>query len=509
MQYIRTLVLFVVIVLALPAAAFAGERVALVVGVSTYRYVPSLDNPANDAVEVARALRGTGFAVTELSQPEQLTRDAIGSALVNFRKRAETAEAAIIYFAGHGVEVNGTNWLLPSDVSADSPDDLEVKAIPASSAINAVRGASTIRLVILDACRDNPFTANPGWASEHRSFGARGLGRELSRADNVVLLLATQPGTKASDGKGSGNSPFARALSSTLSTEGMQIAELPGMISRRMREDDRVEQRPDQQGIFDDARWMFRQTGVALPSPAPPIATMPQAGSPVSAESSFFGIVSALALPSAQPRPSVSAASLIRECDRLAANEFDPDRPIDAPFVSIGGLLPVIAIPACARAVEAAPGDARMLAQLGRAHFANKDYATARPLLERASGMGSALAMYNFGVLYRDANGVAQNYAEARRWFEQAVAKGSSVAMTGLGSMYGQGQGVLKDHAQARRWFERAAAKGEPYAMHSLGTYYRDGLGVAKDMGQARSWFEQAAAKGHEGARQWLAQNPQ
>ncbi len=226
--------LIVVLALALPAAAHAGDRVALVIGVSSYRTIPSLANPSRDAAAVATALRGVGFEVTQLNQPAQLTRDAIGTALVRFRAQAERAEAAIVYFAGHGVEVDGANWLLPSDVTADSPDDLEVKAIPASSAINAVRGASAIRLVILDACRDNPFAANPGWASGKRAFGSRGLGRELGRADNVVLLLATQPGTRASDGMGALNSPFAKALAATLDTQGMQIAELPTMVSRRM-----------------------------------------------------------------------------------------------------------------------------------------------------------------------------------------------------------------------------------------------------------------------------------
>jgi len=251
--------MLVLLAFVMPVTAHAGTRVALVVGISSYRALPALENPGHDAATVAGALRGVGFKVTELTQPAQLTRAALGAALLSFGRQAQGAEAAVVYFAGHGVEVNGANWLLPSDVTAETPDHLQVTAIPAAAAINAVRGASAIRLVILDACRDNPFALNPGWAHGNRSFGTRGLGREASRADNVVLLLATQPGTKASDGSGSGNSPFAKALAATLTTEGMQISALPAMVSRRMRDLTGVEQRPDQQGIFDEPAWLFRQ----------------------------------------------------------------------------------------------------------------------------------------------------------------------------------------------------------------------------------------------------------
>jgi len=384
---------------------------------------------------------------------------------------------------------------------ADSPDDLEVKAIPASSAINAVRGASTVRLVILDACRDNPFAANPGWASGKRAFGSRGLGRELGRADNVVLLLATQPGTRASDGSGVANSPFARALAATLSADGLQIAELPTMVSRRMRQDDRVEQRPDQQGIFDEPRWMFRPGAVAGgggPAAPPP----PRPAAPVQA----------LVAPAARPQAGAgNAAALIRECDRLAANEWDPDRPADAPFVTMDEMLPVLAVPACTRAMAAAPGNTRVLAQLGRAHYVAKDYAAALPALEQAAAAGSAQAMNNLGQMYWFGFGVDQDYVQARQWFEQAAAKGNAQSMENLGLWYQSdekrfenGRGVTQDFAQARRWYEQAAAKGRPVSMRKLGTLYYNGQGVTQDYTQARNWFEQGAAKDDGLAMTWL-----
>ncbi len=272
--------MLVLLAFVMPVTAHAGTRVALVVGISSYRELPALENPGRDAAAVAGALRGVGFKVTELNQPAQLTRAALGAALLSFGRQAQGAEAAVVYFAGHGVEVNGANWLLPSDVTAETPDHLQVTAIPAAAAINAVRGASAMRLVILDACRDNPFALSPGWASGRSASATRGLGRESARADNVVLLLATLPGTKADDGRGQGNSPFARALAASIGADGLRVSSLPTMVSRRMRELSGVEQRPDQQGIFDEPDWMFRPGGgqqALIPAPQPqPAAPRPQ-----------------------------------------------------------------------------------------------------------------------------------------------------------------------------------------------------------------------------------------
>ncbi len=240
------------------AQAEGNKRVALVIGISQYQSVPSLANPARDAARVAQALRQVGFDVIELTQPKQLGRAELSLAITTFKRTAAGAEAAVIYYAGHGVEVGGRNFLLPADVRADTPDELDVTAIPSSFAIGAVSGASTVRLVILDACRDNPFANEPGWGTGQRSItGSRGLAREANLPPNVMLLLATQPGTKANDGNGSANSPFAQALAASLTVQGMRLASLPSSISKQMRQLSGIDQRPDQQGIIDEPDWAF------------------------------------------------------------------------------------------------------------------------------------------------------------------------------------------------------------------------------------------------------------
>lgn len=251
-------------------ALAAPRKVALVIGISQYTSVPSLTNPQTDADAVSKALRDDGFDVTELTNPEQLDRTALWTSITAFRNKANGTEAAVIYYAGHGVEANGHNWLLPRDAKAGSPDEIEGSAIASAMLIGAVSGASQVRLVILDACRDNPFAGESGWAQSTRSIGqSRGLARETNLPPNVVVLLATQPGLKANDGKGGTNSPFAQALATALTSENLRISSLPTVVSKQMRQVSGIDQRPDQQGIFDEPDWMFRAgAGAPLPTPA-------------------------------------------------------------------------------------------------------------------------------------------------------------------------------------------------------------------------------------------------
>lgn len=258
-----------------PAHA-AGRRVALVIGISQYQSVPSLKNPKADAEEISKALRVDGFEVTELTNPTEHSRTALWASISAFRRNATGSEAAIIYYAGHGVETGGRNWLLPSDAKAGTPDEIDGSAIATATLINAVSGASEVRMVILDACRDNPFANESGWSQSTRSIGTtRGLARENNLPPNVVVLLATQPGLKANDGAGAVNSPFAQALSTALTTSGLRLSSLPTLVSRQMRQLSGIDQRPDQQGIFDSPDWMFRAGAGQQPGSQPASFSIP------------------------------------------------------------------------------------------------------------------------------------------------------------------------------------------------------------------------------------------
>ncbi|MDG2528925.1 caspase family protein [Caulobacter endophyticus] len=251
-------------------AAHAERRVALVIGASAYKAVAPLANPVNDARAVAKSLKATGFEVTEVIDPDYVR---FGEALSLFRRQAAGADAALIYYAGHGVEVNGVNWLLPVGVLAKDPEDLQFEAVRSASLVEVVRSARTIRLVILDACRDNPFQAEPSWRSAGRSVGKRGLSREPDGTGNVVVLMATQAGAQAADGQADANSPFARSLATLINEPGLRLASLPGRLSRDVKQRTGFDQAPDQQGIFDEPDWAFIPAATPVPAPAaaPPV----------------------------------------------------------------------------------------------------------------------------------------------------------------------------------------------------------------------------------------------
>jgi len=449
--------LFVVLALALPAAAHAGTRVALVVGNGTYAAAGQLANPLSDARLVGHALRQTGFEVVPMNNA---TVAQMRAALSSFRQKAQGAEVALVYFAGHGIEANGRNWLLPVDARLASDYDLGFEAIDLDQVLGALTGAQK-RIVVLDACRNNPF--GQAWKAGSRAV-TRGLGRV--EVDDVLVMFAAAPGSTASDGTG-GNSPFARSLVQRLVQPGLMLQVLPGKVRDDVVAATGGEQKPFVSASISGEEYYL----VPGSAPARPPTTLQAPQAPAYVAS----------VP--RPQTSVDATMLNAECERLTSVEST-------------SVLPVLAIPACTRAVEVLPGNAAMKMRLGFAYNANKDYAQARNWFEQAAADGNSSAMTNLGVLYRDGNGVVADFLQARAWFEQAYAKGSVLAMRNLGFLYANGQGVPQDFAQARRWFEQAAAQGNAEATGQLGIYYQFGKGVTQDYLQARRWYEQAVAKG-------------
>ncbi|MBR0778691.1 caspase family protein [Bradyrhizobium diazoefficiens] len=203
--------------LVLARPALADDRVALVIGNSAYRKITSLPNTSNDANDVAAALRRLGFSSKVVLDG---TFDDMRRAILQLGRDAREADMAIIYFAGHGIEVGGENWLIPIDAELRSDMDAESEAVSLKSAMLQAAGARTLGLVILDSCRDNPFAALMQRGSRSRSVD-RGLAR-IEPTDNVLVAYAAKDGTIAADGKGR-NSPFTAALLNNLEKAGLEI----------------------------------------------------------------------------------------------------------------------------------------------------------------------------------------------------------------------------------------------------------------------------------------------
>lgn len=194
-------------------------RVALVIGNSAYRHVGALANPVNDAKAVAEALRRLGFAsVTEL---KDATRAQMEGALKDLGDRSATAEWAMIFFAGHGIEIGGNSYLIPVDASLKRDTHVEDEAISLARAMSKVEGASRIGLVILDSCRDNPFVARMSRSAAATRSVSAGLA-PVEPDGNVLVAYAARHGTVAQDGAGR-HSPFTEALLAHIEEPGLEI----------------------------------------------------------------------------------------------------------------------------------------------------------------------------------------------------------------------------------------------------------------------------------------------
>ena len=211
-------------VLATPASA--GQRVALVIGNASYAHAPSLANPLNDANDIGTALERLGFSVTRLPNA---SRAELWDGLQKFRLAASASEVAVVFYAGHGIEVDKRNFLIPVDARLVGDGDVEFEAVSLDLVLRAVEGASNFRLIILDACRDNPFAVAMRRAGATRSIG-RGLA-SVEPPGETLVAYAAKEGMVAADGEGR-NSPYTTALLTHLEEPGLDV----GLMFRKVRD---------------------------------------------------------------------------------------------------------------------------------------------------------------------------------------------------------------------------------------------------------------------------------
>ncbi|MBH5370823.1 caspase family protein [Bradyrhizobium glycinis] len=206
--------------------ALAGKRVALVLANSAYQHAPSLANPVNDGSVMAKTLKEAGFDVVD--SRHDLSALDTRRVLRDFADATRDAEIAVVYYAGHGIEVEGSNYLIPVDAKLERDTDVYDEALSLDRVLVAVEPAKQLRLVILDACRDNPFSKRM-----KRTIASRGIGRGLAQVEpsspNTLIAYSAKAGFTAQDGDGA-NSPFTIALSKHLTTPGLDVRRAFGFV---------------------------------------------------------------------------------------------------------------------------------------------------------------------------------------------------------------------------------------------------------------------------------------
>ena len=244
-------------------AALAEKRIALVIGNSAYQNVAGLPNPIHDAAAISGMFQRAGFDVVE-SRNDLKIAD-MRRALRDFGDKAQGADIAVIYYAGHGIEVNGVNYLIPVDAALERDTDAYDEAISLDRVMQAIEPAKHLHLVVLDACRNNPFLKKMTRTVASRSLD-RGLISVEPNGENTLIAYAAKSGFTAMDGNGQ-NSPFALALLKHLTTPGLDIRRSLGQV----RDDVLVATNNRQEPYFTGSLGGDDMALVPAPS-APPVA---------------------------------------------------------------------------------------------------------------------------------------------------------------------------------------------------------------------------------------------
>jgi uncharacterized caspase-like protein len=208
------------------SGALSEKRVALVIGNSAYQNVARLTNPVGDAAAMTALFKNANFDVVD--SRTDLPVAEMRRALRDFGAKARDSDIAVIYYAGHGIELDGMNYLIPVDAQLETDTDVFDETLALDRVLVAIEPAKQLRLVILDACRDNPFSK-----AMKRTIGSRSIGRGLAKVEpsnpNTMIAFAAKAGFTALDGD-TKNSPFAVALTSHLTTPGLDLRKAFGFV---------------------------------------------------------------------------------------------------------------------------------------------------------------------------------------------------------------------------------------------------------------------------------------
>ena len=507
------------VVLAAPTVVFADGRVALVVGNSTYANIGRLPNPENDAADISSALRRLGFEVTTEFDADRVD---LTEALRAFTRRSAGADVSLVFYAGHGIEMDGVNYLVPVDARLERDVDVRYEAVTLEDLLASTLGAS-LRLVILDACRNNPLARSMQRTMARRSVSAGSFGdlNEELLGDETLVAYAAAAGTTAADGRGR-NRPYTAALLAHLE----QPLEI-GLLFRRVRaqvlSSTNGQQRPHEYQSLVGEHYLGGVTATAAvavnatatTAPAPDVA-------PVDVEQLDVVELRLLA-----ERGVARAQTELGERYE-SGRGVGPDHGVAVSWFrraaeqghargqgNLGELYFVgRGVPRDDEAARmwfrlaAAQGDARGQNGLGVLHSTGRglrqDPVEAVRWYRRAADQGYAVAHNNLGVMYRDGRGVARDYEEAIAWFRRSAEQGNARGQNNLGSMYATGRGVSRDDSEAVRWYRPAAGQGHATAQYNLGVMYESGHGVPRDRAEAVRWYRLAAEQGYANAQRAL-----
>lgn len=259
--------------LLMATAALAETRVALVIGNSSYQNATPLSNPANDSRAMADKLSGLGF---DVMLRENLTGQGFRVALGEFAEKALGADLAVVFYAGHGVEMSGRNYLIPVDARMNSEATAQFETVSLDLVLSTVQQAGKLGMVLLDACRDNPFLGTMDRTNGTRSL-SRGLAPvSLEGQSGVLISFAAEAGSTADDGAGD-HSPYTTALLEVMDEPGLEIGRMFRKVRAKVREDTSGRQVPiERMQLPDESIYLV----AAAPPDSGPVTPVPGGPTP-------------------------------------------------------------------------------------------------------------------------------------------------------------------------------------------------------------------------------------
>lgn len=533
---VRQLALLVAALLLVCSNAAQAKRVAIVVANQQYLNVPVLANPLNDARAVVAAFGQKGLRFDEVHQLYNGTARDLRKLPGQVREWTRGADTVVVYLAGHGMQdEKRINYLLPVDADIKAPSDIEADGLDIELVVQAVKEASpAVGLIVVDACRDNPFNSRMGGRSVGRGLARRGT-EGLSAG--MLIAYAAGGGQVADDGRAGQMSPFAAAFVKRVTEPGRGVLQMLDEVAQEVRTVTAGRQTPTREGDLT--------VGATL---VPAIATPPisdriagggsSGGGEVNLERALWERCKIATTPTPcrtylarfPNGPNKDAAFVVleelqgpqgpseplpkpQETIRLAS-VTPPVKPIVTAAVTLPVKPPVMppvtppVVPPTTPTVTqtitppAQPVMTRNQLFDAAVKAANaKDYAETARIYRILAEQGIPAAQTNLGALLATGLGVAQDRAEAARLYRMAADQDEPSAQFNLGRFYETGTVVMQDKAEAARLYKRAAEQGIVAAQLNLAMMYDNGAGVPQDKVEAARLYKLAADKGNSAAQ--------
>jgi uncharacterized caspase-like protein len=500
------------------------KRVALVVGNGTYAHANALPNPPKDATDIAAKLKELGF---EVVLGVNLDMGGFGKTLRQFSKEVESADVSLFYYAGHGFQVDGLNYLVPIDAKLETVSDLDFESVRLDSVIGLMEKSSKLSITFLDACRNNPFI-------KPLTRGAPAVGLAPQRiASGSYIAYATAPGDVAYDGAKAKNSPFTQALLENIDRENVDIRLMMADVRAKVYEATQEKQLPWENNSLI-GRFYFRNNPAKTDD-----ATLSAA---VEAERTAFDAARALGTTEAlqeylKAYPNGLFSGIAKETvDALGRSASNIATTLDDIFwLTVRDSVLAddfrLYLETFKDGTHRDLAEARIAALEKAAEIQGFKFEDGETLdskqslrqtaLDRVHELPIAFTQYGLDALgfpIENPTGILDSATrKAIRGYQASIdatqtgeltpretldvilaaaATGSQHAETAIGVMTASGIGFQQNDEVARMWLSRAADSGNKYAQANLAVLYRDGRGGAKDLQRARSLAQSAIDQG-------------